>query len=756
MELVGRQETMAERAALRLAERSSASHDFPLAALHRAIAASADGAWGDAQRLLAPAVERLRRCDAVAVLAHALARQSHAALHTGDWQICLATARECELLARRVGQPELALAGALIAARAAALVAPREEAELELARTTAAAARARGLSAADALLRAARASIAAADGDSERVYAQLIVLFPADGAVPHPTVRAGGEIFDLVEAAVALRRPAEAARLLHGFERGGAPLRAGSLAAAAIVCARPLVADDAAAEPLFARALAHDLTDWPFLRARTLLARGRRLHRGKRAEEATAVLRIAREELSMLGAVRFLERARRELRAAGDGGAAEHAAGGGLRRLSPHELRIARMAASGMSNAQIADRLGVSSRTIGTHLYRLFPKLGVSARTQLTVALREPPAARDRAAATMPSARLQPSARGPVEHARRLALRELVGLAGYARCWSGEWAAALSGAGAGRALAAAAGDEFSVAAAEATLALCHGLRGDHAAAERAARAALDSPLTRGVRFVRFTAQQGLAFGAMTAGRHDEAYQLLRLCFDAGSPVFHRDMRFWALGDLAELALRAGRADEAHVLLAALAPAARRTRSPRTRLALAHAEALLAAPGDAEPRFRAALALDLGPWPLDRARIQLAYGAWLRRARRASDARAPLRAAQAGFDALGPTAWSERVREELSASGETRRAREPSGGDELTPQELQIATMAARGLTNRQIGQHLLLSPRTVGSHLYRVFPKLAIGSRGELAGALGRFTASASPTRAPCPPSARA
>src|SRR5262249_3359545 len=82
-------------------------------------------------------------------------------------------------------------------------------------------------------------------------------------------------------------------------------------------------------------------------------------------------------------------------------------------------------------------------------------------------------------------------------------------------------------------------------------------------------------------------------------------------------------------------------------------------------------------------------------------------------------------------------WAERARQELRATGET--SREPDAGavEQLTPQELEIATLAAAGLTNREIGQRLYLSHRTVGSHLYHVFPKLGITSRSELAAALG-------------------
>ena len=81
-------------------------------------------------------------------------------------------------------------------------------------------------------------------------------------------------------------------------------------------------------------------------------------------------------------------------------------------------------------------------------------------------------------------------------------------------------------------------------------------------------------------------------------------------------------------------------------------------------------------------------------------------------------------------------WSGRARQQLRATGEKSRPRIPGARDQLTPQELQIAQLAADGLTNREIGQKLYLSHRTIGSHLYRVFPKLDIASRAQLASRL--------------------
>jgi DNA-binding NarL/FixJ family response regulator len=89
-----------------------------------------------------------------------------------------------------------------------------------------------------------------------------------------------------------------------------------------------------------------------------------------------------------------------------------------------------------------------------------------------------------------------------------------------------------------------------------------------------------------------------------------------------------------------------------------------------------------------------------------------------------------------FDALGASPWSERARHELRAAGALFQRQIPERQEELTPQELQIALMAAEGLTNREIGQRLYLSHRTVGSHLYRIYPKLDITSRFQLRDAL--------------------
>ena len=147
-----------------------------------------------------------------------------------------------------------------------------------------------------------------------------------------------------------------------------------------------------------------------------------------------------------------------------------------------------------------------------------------------------------------------------------------------------------------------------------------------------------------------------------------------------------------------------------------------------------ARPVLADAAAAEPLYLAGLNQDLTRWPWVRARIQFAYGCWLRRQRRGSESREPLRLALATFDLIGAATWAALARSELRAAGE--RIEPPSISSPtalLSTQELQVAQLAAKGLSNKDIGEQLFLSPRTVASHLYRIFPKLGIRSRSQLA-----------------------
>jgi ATP/maltotriose-dependent transcriptional regulator MalT len=227
---------------------------------------------------------------------------------------------------------------------------------------------------------------------------------------------------------------------------------------------------------------------------------------------------------------------------------------------------------------------------------------------------------------------------------------------------------------------------------------------------------------------------------LAAGRHDEAYEQLRHLFDPAHPSYHATVGGWAISDFAYAAALTDHGVEATRVLARLEADAVRMKMPWWRIGVAYGRAVLAATtGDApftHSAFATARAMDLERWPLARARLSLAYGTWLRRQRRVAESRTELRSARDLLDAIGIRYLADRAQQELGASGEATRHRGVDVFDQLTPQELQIARLAAEGLSNREIGTRLYLSHRTVGSHLYRVFPKLGITSRAQLHTAL--------------------
>ncbi|MBQ1020072.1 AAA family ATPase [Micromonospora sp. D93] len=194
---------------------------------------------------------------------------------------------------------------------------------------------------------------------------------------------------------------------------------------------------------------------------------------------------------------------------------------------------------------------------------------------------------------------------------------------------------------------------------------------------------------------------------------------------------------WTLGELIEAAVRAG---ETEVAAEARERLAERTGAAGTDWALAVqalADALTGTSERAEDRYREAVErFTGGQFGLQLARARLLYGEWLRRENRRADARVQLRAAHEAFATIGAEGFAERASRELLATGETVRKRTLGQPVEFTPQEAQIARLAVAGQTNPEIGAALFLSPRTVEWHLRKVFTKLGIGSRRELAAAL--------------------
>ena len=225
--------------------------------------------------------------------------------------------------------------------------------------------------------------------------------------------------------------------------------------------------------------------------------------------------------------------------------------------------------------------------------------------------------------------------------------------------------------------------------------------------------------------------------ALANERFSEAYEHLVRIFDPEGVAFHPFVRGWALADLADASVRGdGDLDVVRGYIAEWERVATTTGAPHLQVQVRYAAAILAPDAVAERHFRAAIAAAQAEWPFYVARAQLAYGVWLRRHRRMTQSRAPLREAAETFDALGLLRYAERARRELRASGERVRRRVPGGWAQLSPQELQIAQLAAEGLSNREIGEQLYLSHRTVESHLYRLFPKLGVTSRAQLRDAL--------------------
>jgi DNA-binding CsgD family transcriptional regulator len=187
-------------------------------------------------------------------------------------------------------------------------------------------------------------------------------------------------------------------------------------------------------------------------------------------------------------------------------------------------------------------------------------------------------------------------------------------------------------------------------------------------------------------------------------------------------------------DRVEVAVRAGRRDHAERWVSELAEFADGTGMAFASAAAEHGRALLADGAEAERHFEQALEEHTrSPRVVDAARTRLAYGEWLRRARRRVDAREHLRVALTTFEEIGATPWAERAASELRASGESARRRDPSTARDLTAQERQVATLVRQGLTNRDAAAQLFVSPRTVDFHLRNVFTKLGISSRAELA-----------------------
>lgn len=225
--------------------------------------------------------------------------------------------------------------------------------------------------------------------------------------------------------------------------------------------------------------------------------------------------------------------------------------------------------------------------------------------------------------------------------------------------------------------------------------------------------------------------QGVLYNGLA--RYDEALAV------AQAAIEHDGYNFTglALVEHVEAAVRCGELDAARASLDRLAELARAAGSGWAGGVSARSRALLTDGDEADALYRTAIEeLTRDRVVVEVARTHLLYGEWLRRNRRRVLAREQLRTAHEMFDGMGATAFAERARRELLATGEHVRTRDTGPTTTLTPQEAQIAALAAAGMTNPKIGAELFLSPHTVEWHLRKVYTKLGVSSRRELPDAL--------------------
>lgn len=342
---------------------------------------------GDPQRaldLFRQAERRYRFHDVADQLPPVLLRQGLAHLAMGNWGQGGHALGRCAETAEEHGKVHDAAAGRLLARlvrglRTGAAVLPADTQELTAAR--------RSVRSIDEVLSVGTACALVETGDFERAFASLSALL----AGPRLTAAAVFAVVPYAEAAEAVNAAGDARAVLDRLEaeRGAEHVPGG---AARLAVARAVLADDKDAAALFERALAEDLSALPCLEAPLRLAHGRWLRRRRRFADSRATLRQAAAASTMMGAGARTARITAELRASGEraeNGTPGTAPGPAVQSLlTAQELRIAELAGRGLSNREIGELLDLSPRTIGAYLYRIFPRLGVTARAQLATVLR--------------------------------------------------------------------------------------------------------------------------------------------------------------------------------------------------------------------------------------------------------------------------------------------------------------------------------------------------------------------------------
>ena len=303
---------------------------------------------------------------------------------------------------------------------------------------------------------------------------------------------------------------------------------------------------------------------------------------------------------------------------------------------------------------------------------------------------------------------------------------------------AGRWDEARQAAEEGLELAKASGGQWlMVWIFQHRLAVLAAARGDADTARALADEISQWAAPRGAGLAEAHAHHVRVLAALGQGDFEDAYQHAAAISPPGVLAPYAPLALWVAMDLVEAAVRTGRNAEATAHVRAVRDAGIAVLSPRLGLLGAAAEAI-AAPDDLAPGlFENALAIPgADRFPFELGRVRLCYGERLRRARATTESRAQLAGALEIFERLAANPWAARTASQLRAAGRA----DPRPGlrerDPLTPQEREIAMLAAAGLSNKQIGQRLFLSHRTVGAHLYQIFPKLGVTSRAALRDAL--------------------
>jgi DNA-binding CsgD family transcriptional regulator len=349
---------------------------------HQGMAVCLVGGYDRAVPLLAASARRLREQGRLRLLGQVLSLYAWAAVQVGNFAVAVPAAEESRRLASELERPMWETGAQIAEAQIAAHRGDRE-AVAELTAEAESVALPIGAPGLLSLVLYARGTLELGYGRHAEAYEHLRRIHePGDTACHYLNTRQ--MLGDFVEAAVRSGHREEALALVEELE----PLARRPPSPwfdLQMLYARLYLATDDEAGPVFEDAMSRDLSTWPAVQARIGLAYGEWLRRRRRQAESRAPLRAARDAFDALGMSPWAERARQELRAAGE--SSQRRERDSLDELTPQELQIAQMVVQGLSNRGIAERLYLSRRTVESHLYRVYPKLGVSSRTQLVSVL---------------------------------------------------------------------------------------------------------------------------------------------------------------------------------------------------------------------------------------------------------------------------------------------------------------------------------------------------------------------------------